>query len=104
LGSEDKDDGQENGLPYTEECEDYAYQSSSEESDEVEDDLRQRESVDLLNEAQINSKPMQMSVLDDLENYWEKTDAIHGKKGVLAEHIMDRQTNEATNGSAAKSK
>ena len=46
---------------------------------------------------------MQMSVLDDLENYWEKTDAIHGKKGgVLAEHIMDR---EASNyGSAAKGK
>lgn len=104
MGNEGQDDGQENGLPQTEECEDYAYQSSSDESEEVEDDLQQRESVDLLNEAQISSKPMQMSVLDDLENYWEKTDAIHGKKGVLAEHIMDRQANDAMNGSAAKEK
>ena len=44
---------------------------------------------DLLNQAHIASKPVD-SVLDDLENFWEKNDAIKGisKRGIMAEHIM----------------
>ena len=34
-----------------------------------------------------------VSVLDELENFWEKNDADKGiaKKGILAEHIMEKQ-------------
>ena len=103
------DDEQEEGLPQTVECEDYAYQSSGE-GDEEETELRgklgigrqQNESVDLLNEAQINSKPISMNVLDELENFWEKTEASQGKKGILAEHIMERQAQDIKNGNESK--
>jgi len=32
-------------------------------------------------------------VLDELENFWEKNDADKGlaKRGILAEHIMEKQ-------------
>ena len=46
--------------------------------------------TNLLNQAMVNSKPM--SVLDELETFWEKTDANKGvgQRGILAEHIMER--------------
>ena len=86
----------------------YAYQSSGSSDDEDDTYMRQQnmanqsESGDLLNEAQINSKPM--SVLDELESFWEKTDANRGKKGILAEHIMESQAHELMNGGEAKGK
>lgn len=65
----------------------------------------QNESVDLLNEAQINSKPISMNVLDELENFWEKTEASQGKKSILAEHIMmERQAQDIMNGNGKDSK
>ena len=60
------------------------------------------ESFDPLNEAQINSKPISMNVLDELENFWEKTEASQGKKGILAEHIMERHAHEIMNGGESK--
>lgn len=115
---------QEEGLPQTVECEDdYAsYQSRGE--DEEASDLRGKlgssngrqrnhqnrnqhpqynDSFDPLNEAQINSKPISMNVLDELESYWEKTEAREGKKGILAEHIMERQAREIMNGAGGES-
>ena len=46
--------------------------------------------TNLLNQAMMNSKPM--SVLDELETFWEKTDASKGvgQRGILAEHIMEK--------------
>ena len=91
-------------MPQTVDCNDYAYQSSSEDQE----DLRNKqghlfnESVDLLNEAQINSKPISVNVLDELENFWEKTEASQGKKGILAEHIMERHAHDVMNGSESK--
>ena len=66
--------------------------------------ILQNESVDLLNEAQINSKPISMNVLDELENFWEKTEASQGKKSILAEHIMERQAQDIMNGNGKDSK
>ena len=45
---------------------------------------------DVLNEALISSKPM--SVLDELDHFWEKNDASKGiaPRGILAEHIMEK--------------
>ncbi len=55
---------------------------------------RRSEASNMLNTAEIHSKPM--SVLDELENFWEKNDASKGvsQKGILAEHIMERQAEE----------
>ena len=114
-------DGEEDGLPMTMDCqeESYAYQSSGDESQSEKINhtyLRQQqkgyadqsESADLLNEAQINSKPLKMSVLDQLENFWEESDANKGKKGILAEHIMAKQASsqaeDLMNGGEAKGK
>ena len=47
---------------------------------------------------------MAMSVLDELENYWEKTEANQGKRGILAEHIMERQAKDLMNGDDSKGK
>ena len=100
-GPQEEDDG----LPQTVDCNDYAYQ----ESEDEDQDLRTRkngnlfrESFDPLNEAQINSKPISVNVLDELENFWEKTEASQGKKGILAEHIMERHAHEIMNGGDSK--
>ena len=85
----------ENGLPMVMDCEDYAYQSSGDENEGKSNSYLfkqplttiQSESADLLNEAQVCSKPM--SVLDQLENFWEDQDANRGKKGIRAEDIME---------------
>ena len=57
-----------------------------------------------LNEALIQSKPI--SVLDELENYWERNDANRGQArgGILAEHIMERQAQELLNGGEGEGK
>ena len=59
---------------------------------------------DLLNDALICSKPI--SVLDELDHFWEKNDASKGitPRGILAEHIMEKQAIELLNGTQAKGK
>ena len=57
-----------------------------------------RQTADALNEALVSSRPI--SVLDVLENYWEKNDASRGvnKRGILAEHLMEKQTQDLKDG------
>lgn len=100
-GSQDGDDG----LPQTVDCNDYAYQDGEDEDQDLRTSKNRKlysESFDPLNEAQINSKPISMNVLDELENFWEKTEASQGKKGILAEHIMERHAHEIMNGGESK--
>ena len=45
---------------------------------------------------------MRMSMLDELESYWERTDAVNGKKAMHADHIMmERHANEVMSGAHA---
>lgn len=57
--------------------------------------------VGRLDEAQICSKSV-VSVLDELDSFWEKNDASKGLKqrGILAEHIMERQAQDLLNGTS----
>ena len=103
--SKDLDGGEDDdGLPQTVDFNDNAYHTGDEDDEDLHNKLghHNNESVDLLNEAQINSKPISMNVLDELENYWEKTEASQGKKGILAEHIMERHAHDIMNGSDSK--
>ena len=97
-GSQEEDDG----LPQTVDCnDDYAYQEGEDDDQFLRKKIGYSESFDPLNEAQINSKPISVNVLDELENFWEKTEASQGKKGILAEHIMERHAHEIMNGGEA---